>query len=90
MRTIFYNAAVYTGTLPLQEAFGVEDDVFFFTGTNAEARKQAADRFVDLQGAFACAGFTDSHMHLLNYGQSLVIAPLHQHTGSLADMLRPR
>lgn len=87
MRTIFYNAAVYTGTLPLQEAFGVEDDVFFFTGTNAEARKQAADRFVDLQGAFACAGFTDSHMHLLNYGQSLVIAPLHQHTGSLADML---
>lgn len=87
MRTIFYNAAVYTGTLPLQEAFGVEDDVFFFTGTNAEARKQAADRFVDLQGAFTCAGFTDSHMHLLNYGQSLVIAPLHQHTGSLADML---
>ena len=87
MRTIFYNAAVYTGTLPLPEAFGVEDDVFFFTGTNAEARKQAADRFVDLQGAFACAGFTDSHMHLLNYGQSLVIAPLHQHTGSLADML---
>ena len=65
----------------------MEDDVFFFTGTNAEARKQAADRFVDLQGAFTCAGFTDSHMHLLNYGQSLVIAPLHQHTGSLADML---
>lgn len=87
MRTIFYNAAVYTGTLPLQEAFGVEDDVFFFTGTNAEARKQAADRFVDLQGAFTCAGFTDSHMHLLNYGQSLVIAPLHMHSGSLADML---
>ena len=88
MRTIYYNAAVYTGTLPLVEAFGVEEDVFFFTGSNADAQKQTADRFVDLQGAFVCAGFTDSHMHLLNYGQSLVIAPLHRHTGSLADMLQ--
>ena len=87
MRTIYYNAAVYTGTLPLAEAFGVEDDVFFFTGTNADALKQSADRFVDLQGAFVCAGFNDSHMHLLNYGQALVIAPLHLHTGSLGDML---
>ena len=87
MRTIYHNAAVYTGTLPLVEAFGVEDDVFFFTGTNEEARKQDADSFVDLKGAFVCAGFTDSHMHLLNYGQSLVIAPLHLHTGSLSDML---
>ena len=88
MRTIYYNAAVYTGELPLAEAFGVEDDIFFFTGSNADARKQIADRFVDLKGTFVCAGFTDSHMHLLNYGQSLVIAPLHQHTGSLAEMLR--
>lgn len=87
MRTIYYNATVYTGELPFVEAFGVEDDVFFFTGTNAEAQELAADRFVDLKGAFVCAGFTDSHMHLLNYGQSLVIAPLHLHTGSLSDML---
>ena len=32
MKTIYYNACVYTGTLPLQEAFGVEDDHFFFVG----------------------------------------------------------
>lgn len=88
MKTIFYNAAVYTGTLPLQEAFGVEDHQFFFVGTNQEARQQAADLFVDLQGAFVCAGFHDSHMHLLNFGQSLTIAPLHKHTDSLEEMLR--
>ena len=64
MRTIYYNAAIYTGNLPLMEAFGVEDDVFFFTGSKEEALKQTADRFVDLKGAFVCAGFTDSHMHL--------------------------
>jgi len=88
LKTICYNAAVYTGTLPLQEAFGVEDDRFFFVGTNDEARKETADRFVDLKGAFVCAGFNDSHMHLLNYGQALTIAPLHKNTGSLEEMLQ--
>lgn len=87
MRTIYYNAAVYTGELPLWDAFGVEDDIFFFVGTNEEALKQTADKFVNLQGAFVCAGFNDSHMHLLNYGQALTIAPLHKHTGSLSDIL---
>ena len=37
MRTVYFNASVYTGELPLAEAFGVEEDVFFFTGTNADA-----------------------------------------------------
>ena len=87
MRTIYYNASVYTGCLPLQEAFGVDEDHFFFTGSNEEARGLTADRFVDLNGAFVCAGFHDSHMHLLNFGQALTIAPLHKHTGSLSDML---
>ena len=87
MRTIYYNASVYTGNLPLQEAFGVEDDHFFFTGTNEDARKQAADRFIDLKGSFVCAGFNDSHMHLLNYGQTLATAPLHRHTGTLEAVL---
>ena len=88
MKTIYYNAAVYTGTLPLQEAFGVEDSRFFFTGSNQEAIAQNADCFVDLKGAFVCAGFQDSHMHLLNFGRSLASAPLHRHTGSLEDMLQ--
>ena len=87
MKTVYYNAQVYTGSLPLLDAFGVEDDHFFFTGYNAEAMDLEADAFVDLQGAFVCAGFHDSHMHLLNFGQALRMAPLSAHTGSLADMV---
>ena len=88
MKTIYYNASVYTGALPLTEAFGVENDTFFFTGTNQEALALEADHFIDLKGAFVCAGFNDSHMHLLNYGRTLTIAPLHQNTGSLEEMVR--
>ena len=87
MKTIYYNGFVYTGELPLQEAFGVEDDRFFFAGSNRDALATEADSRVDLQGRFVCAGFNDSHMHLLNYGQTLTMAPLAAHTGSLADML---
>jgi len=87
MKTIYYNASVYTGSLPLQEAFGVEDDRVFFAGTNEEAEKQTADHFVNLNGAFVCSGFHDSHMHLLNFGQSLTTAPLNKHTGSLKELI---
>ncbi|MBQ9148135.1 MAG: amidohydrolase [Oscillospiraceae bacterium] len=87
MRTIYHNAQVYTGQPPLQQAFIVEDDRFVFAGSNAEALAQPAEAIVDLGGAFVCAGFNDSHMHLLNYGQTLTIAPLGQHTKSLTDML---
>jgi len=88
MKTIYYNAIVYTGTLPLQDAFGVENDRFFFVGTNQKAKEQPADDYVDLKGVFVCAGFIDSHMHLLNFGQALTIAPLHKNTGSLEEMIR--
>lgn len=87
MRTIYYNAQVYTGRLPLKQAFGVEDNCFFFAGSNGEAALLEADSRVDLQGAFVCAGFNDSHMHLLNYGQSLTIAPLAKHTQSVEDLI---
>ena len=40
MRTAYYNAKVYTGTLPLAEAFIVEDDRFFAVGTSAEILTQ--------------------------------------------------
>jgi len=87
MKTVYYNADVYTGDLPLVQAFGVENGVFFFAGTSEEALALEADSFVDLKGAFVCAGFNDSHMHLLNFGQALTIAPLHQHTHTMEDML---
>ena len=85
MRTLYYNASVYTGQLPLQEAFLVENGRFSYVGSRENA--PTADAEVDLGGRFVCAGFIDSHMHLLNFGQTLTIAPLAQHTGSLEAML---
>ena len=87
MRTIYYNGRVYTGQLPLQQGFLVEDGYFLFVGSDEELLSMPAEKRVDLQGAFVCAGFNDSHMHLLNFGQALSVAPLAKHTGSLADML---
>ena len=87
MRTIFYNAKVYTGALPFREAFIIEDGKFSTVGSNAQILQENADEKVDLQGRFVCAGFNDSHMHLLNLGQALSIAPLHLHTRSLAEMI---
>ncbi|MBR5287126.1 MAG: amidohydrolase [Clostridia bacterium] len=87
MKTVYYNGAVYTGELPLVSAFAVEDGKFIFAGTDAQAAEIDADDRVDLGGAFVCAGFNDSHMHVLNYGQSLTVAPLYAHTSSLEDVI---
>jgi len=89
MKTIYYNGAVYTGDLPLCEAFIVCEDKFSFTGSSVDALAQYEDNDVkvDLNGKFVCPGFNDSHMHLLNYGKSLKNARLDMHTNSLADMI---
>lgn len=89
MRTIYYGGSVYTGSLPLAEAFAVEDGRFIFAGTNREARALAekGGEAVDLNGRFVCAGFNDSHMHLLNYGYALQVADLSSNTASLAQVL---
>ena len=87
MATVFYNALVYTGDLPLQQAFAVENGRFTAVGSNEAMAAVEAEERIDLKGAFVCAGFNDSHMHLLNLGQALTAAPLADHTGSLADML---
>ena len=89
MKTIYKNGAVYTGKLPLVEAFAVEDGKFVFAGSSAAAAALAAagDKVVALGGKFVCSGFNDSHMHLLNYGSSLLKAQLAAHTESLEDML---
>ncbi len=90
MKTIYYNGAVYTGFLPLAEAFVVADGRFCFAGTSQEAKSLAEDGdfCVDLKGRFVCSGFNDSHMHLLNYGNVLQGAQLAGRTKSLADMLQ--
>ena len=88
MTTLYCNARVYTGQLPLQQAFAVREGRFVFVGSDAEAAEMPADERIDLQGAFVCAGFNDSHMHLLNFGQTLSIAPLAQHTDSMRSLIR--
>lgn len=89
MRTIYINGRVYTGELPLAEAFVQEDGRFLYAGDNGgalEFKAEGAEVF-DLEGHFVCAGFNDSHMHLLNFGYSLRAADLSRHTGSLEEVL---
>lgn len=89
MRTIYYNGTVYTGGPDKAQAFLVEDGRFVFAGTDAAAlaQRRPGDALVDLKGRFACSGFNDSHMHLVEYGYLLQMPRLADHTGSLADML---
>lgn len=88
MKTIYVNGIVYTGEFPLCQAFAVESNRFCFAGSNEEAmkRKENGDEVTDLEGRFVCAGFNDSHMHLINFGRFLGMANLADHTGSMADM----
>ena len=87
MKKLFYNAIVYTGN-DFQEAFVVEDDRFIFVGKKDEAFKlvNENDEIVDLNGRFVCAGFNDSHLHLLSVGRSLNVARLNEHTTSKKEM----
>ena len=89
MGKIFYNGRIYKGEGAFAEAFSVRDGHFFAVGNNEEAlaSMREGDEMVDLGGAFVCAGFNDSHMHLLNLGQTLSYAPLAEHTGNLSDIL---
>lgn len=88
MKTIYWNGTVYTGELPLCQAFVAEHGRFIYAGTNegAMALKSSEDAVKDLNGSFVCAGFNDSHMHLLNYGNALGMADLSGHTSSMAEM----
>lgn len=89
MKTIYFNGKVYTGALPLVSAFAVENGRFTTAGSDAEviAAAEPEDIKTDLGGRFVCAGFNDSHMHLVNFGQVLSAAPLAKHTGSLAEVI---
>ncbi|MCD8220650.1 MAG: amidohydrolase [Clostridiales bacterium] len=89
MKTVYINGIVYTGSLPLVEAFAVEEGRFVFSGSNdeAEALVSSGDEICDLEGHFVCSGFNDSHMHLLALGNALSAAQLAKHTESLSDMI---
>ena len=88
MREIYTNARVYTGDGNCS-AFVCEDGRFLYAGDNegAMAYKTENTPAYDLEGAFVCAGFNDSHMHLLSYGEYLTSARLSEHTRSVSDMI---
>ena len=89
MKTIYHGGRVFTGALPLQEAFIVEDGRFLAAGTDAEvlALLSEGDVLFDLAGRFVCPGFNDSHMHLLNYGNAMEVCDLSgEATASLAAL----
>ena len=87
MKIAYIRGHIYTGTLPLEEAFMVEAGKFTAIGTTEEILSMTPEQVVDLEGKFVCAGFNDSHMHLLNLGQALSVAPLHRYTESLQEMV---
>lgn len=89
MKRAYFNGIVYIGEETFSRAFLVEDGRFGKVGTDREILEclEPGDERVDLKGSFVCPGFNDSHMHLLNFGQSLHGAQLAAHTGSLRVML---
>lgn len=79
MKIKYENAKVYTG-----EGFA---DSFIVDTETGKFCEGAFDKAVDLGGKFVCAGFTDSHMHILNYGNMLSMARLADNTSSKKAML---
>ena len=84
-RRTYINAKIYTGE-GFAACFTVEDGRFIAVGEGSDLPAERGE-VVDLAGRFVCAGFNDSHMHLLNMGQTLDMADLAAHTTSLEDVL---
>ena len=69
MMKIFVSGMVYTKS-GMRDAFVVDQGRFIYVENQEEAMRYGGD-VIDLEGRFVCAGFNDSHMHLLNYGYTL-------------------
>ncbi len=83
---LYIHGQVFTGE-NMVEAFAV-DQGKFVAAADTETLRQAYPQaeMVDLEGRFVCAGFNDSHMHVLNDGYGLDSLHLAEHTGSLKEM----
>lgn len=88
MIRLFYNAEVYRGKGMFCEAFAAEDGRFIACGGSEELLKAFpnAEKH-DMRGRFICPGFTDSHMHMLNYGKMLSQLDLADKTGALEQVV---
>lgn len=88
MRQLCWNGQIDTGTEERADAFLIEDGKFLWVGKleNFPGDVEKETEKKDLCGNFVCAGFNDSHMHLLNYGYTLNMAQLMDHTSSLSEV----
>jgi predicted amidohydrolase YtcJ len=72
---VLYNAKVYTfdSSQPLASALAIQDNQIVAVGNDATILSLASlkDQKVDLSGQTIIPGMTDSHIHLLQYAQSL-------------------
>lgn len=82
---IFISGIVYTKS-GMRDAFVIDQGRFVYVGNQEDAMKYGGD-VIDLEGRFVCAGFNDSHMHLLNYGYTLGCFDLSRCTDSMDHML---
>ena len=67
-------------------AFVEDKGKIIFIGSDKEALKYSGEQ-IDLNNKYVYSGFNDSHMHLVNYGQSLKNVLLEKHTNSLKALL---
>ena len=67
-------------------AFVEEAGKIIYVGNDQEALKYPGEK-IDLNGKYVYPGFIDSHMHLVNYGQSLKNVRLEEATSSLQRLL---
>lgn len=90
MDIIFFNGVIATidPNNTFLEAVFIKDNKIAKVGSNEEVLqyKQEDTKMVDLEGKLMLPGFNDSHMHLLNYGQSLRMIDLIG-TESMEDMI---
>lgn len=88
MKQLYVNGQVFTGDSKMCRAFAVEDGQFIAAGENEQvlSLQESGDQVIDLQGKFVCAGFIDSHMHLVNYGNVMGCCNLMEHTQSVQDI----
>lgn len=86
---LFYNGKIYTMKEEgdIRQAIAFRDGRISFVGTNIQAKELEATEKIDLQGATAIPGMTDSHLHLYATGQNQTFVDLSEAEG-IPEMIR--
>ena len=85
MKTALVNGKIYVERGVFQSAAAMENGIITAVGTDEEILAHAGKdaRIIDCEGRTVIPGLNDSHMHLLNYGSSLLKAQLAATKGSI-------